>query len=64
MKYPEWQYRFMHKRLTKMGLKPLNIHFKRSGKSFYVGFYYKGTSIIHIEDLIKGFQEFIKRRHK
>lgn len=60
MKYAIWKYRFMHNRLTEMGFKPTGIDFKRANSPVYVGLYHKGKSIIHIEDMIEEFQEFVE----
>ena len=65
MKYPKWQYKFMHNRLTEMGYKPQKIQFKRADYPFHVGLYSKkGGSLIHIEDMIRDYRKFVEKSKK
>lgn len=62
MKYPKWQYRFLHNRLTEMGYKSFGLTTKHLDEPFYVGLYHKDKNIIHIEDMIKDYAKFVKEQ--
>ena len=64
MKYAKWKYRFMHNRLREEGYKPMGLFQDKTEGGVYVGLYSKGKSIVHIEDWIKKFQEFVESRGK